>query len=305
MNGAAPGGTARILVVEDDVPTRAYVTRALERAGFVVASEGAAAPALAALDEAPWSALLVDIGLPGASGFDLVREARRRRPEVPIALMTADASIEVAVQALRSEVDDFLPKPIAPDDLVRPGRPGWWPCAATRTTAAGRAGPGHRRPPRRRRDRRGRHAAGHRRRGDEVAILTLSHGQRGGDRAARAAEAQQAAALVGARSVLLDLEDTLITESDPTVGAIEATSTRSIPRSSTPTRSTTCTRTTATSTGPRWWRPAACPASTATRAPRPRSTSGPCGSWPSTAIVERKLDADRRATTARPTSGRT
>ncbi len=62
--------------------------------------------------------LLADIGLPGMSGFELIREARRLAPELAIALMTADASVDVTVQALRSDVDDFLPKPISPVDLV-------------------------------------------------------------------------------------------------------------------------------------------------------------------------------------------
>lgn len=216
------GGSGRILVVEDDLPTRAYVTRALERAGFTVTSEGAAAPALAALDDAPVSALLVDIGLPGASGFDLVREARRRRPEVPIALMTADASIEVAVKALRSEVDDFLTKPIAPDDLVRQVsrlvalRRTRTATPVERVLAVGahpddvEIGVGG-------------ILAGHQEMGDDITILTLSHGQRGGDKAARAAESQHAASLLGATLRLFDLEDTLIPESGPTLDAIEAT----------------------------------------------------------------------------------
>lgn len=219
---AAAAPAARILVVEDDAPTRAYVTRALEHGGFVVAAEAAAAPALATLDEAPWSALLVDIGLPGASGFDLVREARRRRPDVPIALMTADASVEVAVRALRSEVDDFLTKPIAPDDLVAQVRR----LVALRKTRTAR--------PVERVLAVGAHPddveigvggilAGHQDAGDDITILTLSHGQRGGDRAARAAEAQAAAALVGAALRLGDLEDTLISEAGPTLELIEAT----------------------------------------------------------------------------------
>lgn len=214
-------GAGRVLVVEDDAPTRAYVTRALERSGYTVASEVAAAPALATLDEAPWSALLVDIGLPGASGFDLVREARRRRPEVPIALMTADASVEVAVRALRSEVDDFLTKPISPEDLVaQVGRL----VALRRTRTA---------TPVERVLAIGAHPddveigvggvlAGHQDAGDEITLLTLSHGQRGGDRAARAAEAERAAVLLGADLRLGDLEDTLLPESGPTLDLIEA-----------------------------------------------------------------------------------
>ncbi len=109
----------RILVVEDDPATLRFVILALERAGFSVASatSGPVALELLGADDAV-DVLLADIGLPGMSGFDVIREARRRVPGLATALMTADASVDVAVNALRSEVDDFLPKPIGPQALV-------------------------------------------------------------------------------------------------------------------------------------------------------------------------------------------
>ena len=68
------GAVGRVLVVEDDPGTRRYVARALEQAGFDVVTVGAVMPALELLAADPSiEALLVDIGLPGASGFDLVR----------------------------------------------------------------------------------------------------------------------------------------------------------------------------------------------------------------------------------------
>ena len=106
-------------MVEDDPATLRYVTLALERSGFDVRSamSGPVGLELLAADDAV-DVLLADIGLPGMSGFDLIQEARRRIPGLATALMTADASVDVAVNALRSEVDDFLPKPITPQALV-------------------------------------------------------------------------------------------------------------------------------------------------------------------------------------------
>ncbi|MGP8059342.1 MAG: response regulator [Acidimicrobiales bacterium] len=91
---------------------------ALDRAGFEVESATNAPDAVTVLSAVRPEVLLADIGLPGMSGFELIREARRLAPELAIALMTADASVDVTVQALRSDVDDFLPKPISPVDLV-------------------------------------------------------------------------------------------------------------------------------------------------------------------------------------------
>jgi LmbE family N-acetylglucosaminyl deacetylase/CheY-like chemotaxis protein len=215
-----PSKAPRVMIVEDDPGTATFFSRALERAGFRVAVAGSAPEAIVLLDEGQWDAMVVDIGLPGRSGFDLVSEVKEGWPSIPIALATADASMDVAVRALRSQVDDFLPKPIAPDDLVSHvnrlldiGRTRV-PADAERVLAIGahpddvEIGAGG-------------VLIGHRAAGDAVAILTMSHGQRGGDRQLRASESERAAAIIGARLYLEDLEDTRIPESDPTVGIIE------------------------------------------------------------------------------------
>ena len=161
--------------------------------------------------------LLADIGLPGMSGFELIREARRLAPELAIALMTADASVDVAVQALRSDVDDFLPKPITrwtsssrstgwcsgpgPDPATCPSVS--WPSVRTPTTSRSVSG------------------------GTSSAIdgprpSTMNHGSRGGDAGRRAEEAEKAASLLGSADLILgDLDDTRIPEGGPTVGLIE------------------------------------------------------------------------------------
>jgi LmbE family N-acetylglucosaminyl deacetylase len=134
--------------------------------------------------------------------------------------MTADANVDVAVNALRSDVDDFLPKPISPAALVtsierllerRRTRPHHDP---DRVLAVGahpddvEIGVGGT-------------LFGHRSVGSEITILTLSHGARGGDGLQRAEEAARSAELLGAALVLEDLEDTRVSESDPTLTIIE------------------------------------------------------------------------------------
>jgi LmbE family N-acetylglucosaminyl deacetylase len=138
-------------------------------------------------------------------------------------MTTADANMDVALRALRSKVDDFVPKPVDPDvlidlvnRLVALGDERRRPQIAAEPVLAVGAHPddveiGV-----------GGALLAHRDVGDEVAILTMTHGQRGGDRSARADESRVAADLLGARLFLEDLEDTRIPESDPTVGKIEA-----------------------------------------------------------------------------------
>jgi len=214
-----PPSRGKVLVVEDDPGTLQFVTTALRRGGFDVTGVSDAVAALTILGDEPWEVLLADIGLPDRSGFDLVADARRRRPQMAIALMTADASVDVAVRALRTEVDDFLPKPIAPTTLVAQverlvERQRTRDEATERVLAIGahpddvEIGVGG-------------ILLNHRTLGDEVTIATMSRGARGGEAVRRANEAADAAQILGARLYLEDLEDTRIPEGDPTVGLLE------------------------------------------------------------------------------------
>lgn len=219
---AAGAPATNVLVVEDDPGTAAYFRRALESAGYAVGIAGSAFEALERFTSRRWSVMLVDIGLPGRSGFELVEDVRLRWPELPIALTTANATMDVALRALRSKVDDFLPKPVEPGVLLERVAQLLAGAAARRSTqrtpervlAVGahpddvEIGVGGT-------------LLAHRENGDEIGVLTLSHGQRGGDRGARAAESHHAAELLGATLFLEDLDDTRIPESDPTVGLIE------------------------------------------------------------------------------------
>jgi LmbE family N-acetylglucosaminyl deacetylase len=213
------GPRGRVLIVEDDPGTSMFLARALGRAGFDVTTAGDAEEAGRVLQATGCDAMLVDIGLPGASGFDLVHDVKAAYPRISIALMTADASMDVAVRALRSEVDDFLPKPIDPhtladqvDRLVQRGRVAQ--AGGERVLAIGahpddvEIGVGGT-------------LLWHRSLGDDIAVLTMSHGARGGDKELRATEAAHAAELLGARLFLQSMEDTRISESEPTVSLIE------------------------------------------------------------------------------------
>lgn len=218
-NQDGPATAGRILIIEDDPGTARFLTLALERAGWEAVAAGDGASGLARFDEGGWDALLVDIGLPGASGFDVVRQVKERGDGTPIALMTADATMDVAVRALRSEVDDFLAKPIDPVTLVDQvqrlvARRSTRVAPPERVLAVGahpddvEIGVGG-------------ILLAHRAAGDAITVLTMSRGEWGGDQDQRAAEAARAAELLGAQLILHDLEDTHISESNPTVGLIE------------------------------------------------------------------------------------
>jgi two-component system response regulator HydG len=212
---------ARILLIDDDPALGGYLTRVLRtRGGFDVAYEIDSTAALRRLGAEEWDLLITDIELPGMTGLELLERVRELHPDLPVAVLTGNPTIDYAVSALRSSAAEFLQKPITAEVLV---------AKATELVEAGRAA--------RAAGREtvlaiGAHpddveigAAGtllaHRAAGDTVAILTLSRGAHGGDQLQRARESQEAADVIGARLFLDDLADTLIAEGNPTIGVID------------------------------------------------------------------------------------
>ncbi len=223
MEANEPGRQrGRILLVDDDPDFGGYLCRVLRsRGGFDVTHELGSTGALHRIEAETWDLLITDIELPGMNGLELLDRVRCLVPDLPVAVLTAHATVDYAVTALRYAAAEFLQKPIAPQDLV---------AKATELVEAGRKA---------RAEGRetvlaiGAHpddveigAGGtllvHRATGDSVTILTLSRGARGGDQAMRARESQEAASVIGARLFLDDLEDTRIQEGDPTIGVIDA-----------------------------------------------------------------------------------
>lgn len=111
----APGG--RLLVVEDKATMRDLLERILSRQHQVeTAADGARALALIAAND--YDVILTDIRMPGADGFAVVKAAKSKDPASEVIMMTAFASIESAVEAMRLGAYDYLQKPFDPDDVV-------------------------------------------------------------------------------------------------------------------------------------------------------------------------------------------
>ena len=108
----------RILVVEDEQAISEPLAESLQREGF----DPEVAPTLAAAREAcdrqiP-DLILLDVMLPGGSGFDLCRELRRREIATPILMLTARDTVDDRVAGLDSGADDYLAKPFAFRELL-------------------------------------------------------------------------------------------------------------------------------------------------------------------------------------------
>lgn len=228
MPPSAQSAAPRVLVVDDDPDLALLVKVLLERRASAlveVASNGAMA--LTAAETFHPDVVVTDIEMPGLNGIELLTELRQRTPDVGVVVMTAHVSVEHAVSALRAQADEFLQKPLDNSKVVE---------TVLRLTEESR---------RRSKESRARNAgkgetvlavgahpddveigvggllAAHAHAGDEVTILTMSRGSRGGNADNRQNESLAAAELLGARLFLKDLVDTEISGGGATVRLIE------------------------------------------------------------------------------------
>ncbi len=105
----------QLLVVEDGASARGALERILAADGYVVTAVASAEDALSALESISPDAVVLDLGLPGLSGRDLLGTLRRTLPHAPVVVLTAERDAEVAVECLRGGAYDYLVKPA--DDL--------------------------------------------------------------------------------------------------------------------------------------------------------------------------------------------
>ncbi len=101
----------RVLVVDDEPGVVALCRRFLTRAGYAVETSVTAEDALVKLGRQPVDLLLVDVRMPGMDGFELMREARRRQPDLAVVVMTGFGTVETAVRALEEGASGLVLKP--------------------------------------------------------------------------------------------------------------------------------------------------------------------------------------------------
>jgi DNA-binding response OmpR family regulator len=111
-------GRPKVLFVDDDDLARQMYTLILRRAGYNVLAVSSAEAALKQLDEWQAGLIISDIMMPGLSGLDLLRKIQEQRRHCEVILITANANVETAVQALHEGAFDYLVKPVNNQKLV-------------------------------------------------------------------------------------------------------------------------------------------------------------------------------------------
>ena len=108
----------RILLAEDDDSLRAFLARALERAGYTVRACPDGETALEALDDGPYDLLLTDIVMPGVDGIEVAREAAARDKRLRIMFITGFAAVALAAKDQTPAGSKVLAKPVHLREIV-------------------------------------------------------------------------------------------------------------------------------------------------------------------------------------------
>jgi two-component system response regulator RegX3 len=107
-----------VLVVEDEAAIRSGLCDVLAFHGYAPSAVESGEEGLRRALETDYALVLLDVMLPGLSGFEVCEELRAKRPEQPILMLTARGAEEDVVRGLRSGADDYVTKPFSVSELM-------------------------------------------------------------------------------------------------------------------------------------------------------------------------------------------
>src|SRR5919202_5015274 len=112
-----PAPQPQVLVVDDDPDILLLLGAQLEQLGCAVRTATQGAEALAILAKTQPALVLLDLRLPRLSGLDVLKQLKQTTPDLTVIVMTAYATVEQAVEAMKAGAFDFLTKPLTPGHL--------------------------------------------------------------------------------------------------------------------------------------------------------------------------------------------
>jgi len=108
----------RVLVVDDEESVRWALTKALEGAGYRVDLAADGPRGSSAAENPDVDLVLLDVRLPGRDGLAVLGDLRKRRPDLPVIMMTAYGTLQVAVEAMKQGAYDYIGKPFDVDEVL-------------------------------------------------------------------------------------------------------------------------------------------------------------------------------------------
>jgi DNA-binding response OmpR family regulator len=116
--GPSADSAAKLLIVDDEPTVRFSIGELLRQRGYQVGEASSGNEALALLEDMPYDLMVLDLRMPGMSGVEVMRQVRQLRPDLLVIVLTAHASVESAIAAVKCNVADYMLKPCDINDLA-------------------------------------------------------------------------------------------------------------------------------------------------------------------------------------------
>lgn len=107
-----------ILLIDDETQFLVTMAKRLRKRGFLVREASSGLDGLRELEAAPADVVVLDVGMPGMDGIQVLREIKLRFPQVQVLMLTGHADMEVAISGMAMGAFDYLMKPLELDVLV-------------------------------------------------------------------------------------------------------------------------------------------------------------------------------------------
>jgi DNA-binding NtrC family response regulator len=108
----------KVLIVEDEKITRITLANLLEKEGYEVDSAATGDAGYKKVSQVKYDVVITDLRLPGKGGIDILKTAREKNPGTDVIVMTAYATVETAVSALKLGAYDYITKPLSPEKFL-------------------------------------------------------------------------------------------------------------------------------------------------------------------------------------------
>lgn len=108
----------RVLIIEDELLLQQQIASRLQAEGYVVDASGDGKEGLYRATEYPHDAIIVDLGLPGLSGIEIIRKLRTQGKNLPVLILTARGRWQDKVEGLEAGADDYVAKPFQMEELL-------------------------------------------------------------------------------------------------------------------------------------------------------------------------------------------
>jgi DNA-binding NtrC family response regulator len=117
--------TASILIVDDEEVVRRSHLRSLAATGCRAEAAVDGSQALEVMERHPFDVILLDLRMPGLDGMNVLRTLKQRWPDCEVVVITGYPTIESAKEAVRLGAQNYLAKPVGPEEVVKAANEAW------------------------------------------------------------------------------------------------------------------------------------------------------------------------------------